>query len=80
MELDFFLKTQAGWRETSKIEHMLPEEGRDGGDGSFQRLFARLDEIAARNGAHEVLEVVRPVRGFIDRTPDDGGSHSLVTP
>ena len=76
----FFLKTQAGWRETSQIEHMLPEEAKDGADSGLQRLISRLDVIAARNRDHNALEAVQPVRGFIDGTPDDGGSRSEVTP
>ena len=34
----FFLKTQAGWRETSKIEHLLPEEPQEVGETAHQRL------------------------------------------
>ena len=76
----FFLKTQAGWRETSKIEHMLPESAPDAADSGFHILISRLDEIAARNRDHKALGVVQPERGFIDRTPDEGGSHIEVTP
>ena len=76
----FFLKTQAGWRETSQIEHLLPEEDGEGADSGFRRLISRLDEIAARKHDHEKLEMVHPARAIVDRTPDDDGSHSQVTP
>ena len=56
----FFLKTQAGWRETSQIEHMLPEEARDAKDTGYQMLFDRLNEIAARQRAHAGLEAAGP--------------------
>jgi hypothetical protein len=44
----FFLKTQAGWRETSQIEHLLPDEPEEAGIPAFQRLAAMLDAMAAR--------------------------------
>ena len=76
----FFLKTQAGWRETSQIEHLLPEADGEGADSGFRRLISRLDEIAARKRDDEKLEMVQPARAIVDRTPDDGGSHIQVTP
>lgn len=45
----FFLKTQGGWRETSTIEHMLPEDPEPGQGASFRQLTDLLDGIAARN-------------------------------
>jgi hypothetical protein len=44
----FFLKTQAGWRETSQVEHMVPAEPSTSPDSAFQTLAAYLDQIAAR--------------------------------
>jgi hypothetical protein len=44
----FFLKTQAGWRETSQVEHMLPTEPDITPDSAFQKLSAYLDAIRAR--------------------------------
>lgn len=44
----FFLKTQAGWRETSQIEHMLANETDQAGNAALRTLAARLDAIAAR--------------------------------
>jgi hypothetical protein len=44
----FFLKTQAGWRETSQVENMLPPEPEIPPDSAFQRLAAYLDAIRSR--------------------------------
>jgi DNA-binding CsgD family transcriptional regulator len=44
----FFLKTQAGWRETSQVEHMLPAEPDITPDSAFQKLTAYLDAIRSR--------------------------------
>jgi hypothetical protein len=44
----FFLKTQAGWRETSQVEHMLPAEPDISPDSAFQKLTAYLDAIRSR--------------------------------
>ncbi len=44
----FFLKTQAGWRETSQIEHMLPGDRADAADDGFRKLAAYLDAIGER--------------------------------
>jgi hypothetical protein len=43
----FYLKTQAGWRETVRNEHT----GKDGGPIEYQNLSD--EEIAARIAAHE---------------------------
>lgn len=47
----FFLKTQAGWRETSQVEHMLPAEPDISPDSAFQKLSAYLNAIASRTQA-----------------------------
>jgi DNA-binding CsgD family transcriptional regulator len=52
----FFLKTQAGWRETSRIEHMVPEEEVVQGETASQRLTALLDAMAARQDALRTLD------------------------
>ena len=65
----FFLKTQAGWRETSKIEHLLPEEPQEVGETAHQRLAAILDAIAERNTAWGELQAKRSVPSVIDGTP-----------
>lgn len=44
----FFLKTQAGWRETSQVEHMLPTEPDISPDSAFQKLTAYLNAISSR--------------------------------
>lgn len=44
----FFLKTQAGWRETSRIEHDLPQDPGAPEESAGQRLAVMLDRIAAR--------------------------------
>ncbi len=45
----FFLKTQAGWRETAAVEHSGPNGAPLPAGGGKDRLLALLDEIAARN-------------------------------
>jgi hypothetical protein len=51
----FFLKTQAGWRETTRIEHGLPEPDKIAPDGgsAADRLRDYLDVIAERKNAAE---------------------------
>ncbi|MBL9045973.1 MAG: hypothetical protein JNK34_01495 [Tabrizicola sp.] len=44
----FFLKTQAGWRETRQIEHMLPEERTEVADEGLQKLMDYLEQIRSR--------------------------------
>jgi hypothetical protein len=47
----FFLKTQAGWRETSQVEHMLPAEPDISPDAAFQKLRTYLEAISSRQEA-----------------------------
>lgn len=57
----FFLKTQAGWRETSQIEHMLPGEPEITSDSAFKQLAAYLDAIASRTQATRLSTGSEPV-------------------
>lgn len=44
----FYLKTQAGWRETDRLEHTGAEGGPIQHQSGQARLIAYLDQIAAR--------------------------------
>lgn len=59
----FFLKTQAGWRETREIEHHLPEEPGGPRESAAARLAAFLDAIAARTGTEAAVLEAQPVDG-----------------
>lgn len=50
----FYLKTQAGWKETVRSEHT----GKDGGPIEYQNLSD--EEVAARIAAHEQARGERP--------------------
>ena len=51
----FYLKTQAGWRETASLEHRL--ENAPEGDRSARDMLARfLDKIAERTREGEAIE------------------------
>ena len=47
----FYLKTQAGWRETAAVELSVPEAGNVQPDAAFLKLSRLLDETAARLSA-----------------------------
>jgi hypothetical protein len=47
----FYLKTQAGWRETERIEHSGPEGGPIETTGAVEKLRALLDAKARRHSA-----------------------------
>ena len=47
----FYLKTQAGWRETAAVEVSVPEAGNVQPDAAFLKLSRLLDETAARLSA-----------------------------
>ena len=47
----FFLKTQAGWRETSMIEHFLPPEVEGADSNAAERLKEMITVIAERQRA-----------------------------
>lgn len=64
----FFLKTQAGWRETSQVEHMLPGEREEAANESFQTLVAYLDQIRSRTAQNA------------EAAPDTTGSLSSASP
>lgn len=55
----FFLKTQAGWRETAKIEHVV-EETEDENGSAVVRLRSYLDGIAARLEADRTVDHAAP--------------------
>ena len=57
----FFLKTQAGWRETSQVEHMLPAEPDITPDSAFQKLTAYLNAIRSRQQAVTLADEPEPV-------------------
>jgi hypothetical protein len=57
----FFLKTQAGWRETAQIEHMLPGEPEITSASAFKQLTAYLDAIASRTQATRLSAEPEPV-------------------
>jgi hypothetical protein len=69
----FFLKTQAGWCETSQIEHLLPDDQREGPEAAFQRFVAMLDGIADRTAKTGTLAVTR------DGTACDGATAMAET-
>lgn len=48
----FYLKTQAGWRETSAIEHTA-QVSVSPGLGAAEKIRARLDEIAERQAVEQ---------------------------
>ena len=66
----FFLKTQGGWRETSTIEHLLPEDSEPPDRPSSEQLAAVLDAIAARLAGQAVSQAASPVV-LIDDTGSD---------
>lgn len=57
----FFLKTQAGWCETSQVEHMLPSEPEISPDSTFRKLTAYLDAIASRQQVTSPTTAAEPV-------------------
>ena len=57
----FFLKTQAGWRETSQVEHMLPAEPDITPDSAFQKLTAYLNAIRSRQQVVTLADEPEPV-------------------
>ncbi len=60
----FYLKTQAGWRETAAIEHTGPEGGPIAVSGARERMLDYLNAIAARTGALEgVGRSLEPLQG-----------------
>jgi hypothetical protein len=67
----FFLKTQAGWRETSQIEHMLPNEPDISPDSAFQKLAIYLEAIGTRQQAAILSVGPEPVP--VDRGGDQDG-------
>lgn len=56
----FFLKTQAGWRETATVEHVVPEQEDVNEPGAVERLQTFLDGIARRHNVATTL-IARPL-------------------
>jgi len=54
----FFLKTQAGWRETNRVEHLVQEEEEDPATTGKQRMLALIECLAAKHRPPEVGLVV----------------------
>jgi hypothetical protein len=53
----FFLKTQAGWRETAPINYGVPEPAvEEENSGARARILAMLDEMAARQAQAAIAE------------------------
>jgi hypothetical protein len=68
----FFLKTQAGWRETGRLEHLLPEEAAEAPrTDAVARLMERLDAIAGRQAATPGLPDCQPQPTAIGRDAED---------
>lgn len=67
----FFLKTQAGWRETTQIEHTLPEPSRlldlsNLSDQTLEEMMAAIDRAtAAEQEEDRLLEMMPGVRHAI---------------
>ncbi len=48
----FFLKTQAGWRETQHIDHTSSDRSMSpAGESAFERVASRMDRLAAAEEA-----------------------------
>ncbi|MEZ5913470.1 MAG: hypothetical protein R3D84_15640 [Paracoccaceae bacterium] len=54
----FYLKTQAGWRETERVEHTGPEGEPIAVSSGLDRLVAMLDRIRERNAAALAPEAI----------------------
>lgn len=70
----FFLKTQAGWRETAVVAHIGPPEPVEDGPSAFERLSSYLNAIAQRKAANETI-VARSLEGgglelMVEEIPD----------
>jgi len=52
----FYLKTQAGWRETSAVEHSTPEGGPLVVSDARTRFASIIERYAQRNEARTVIE------------------------
>ncbi len=61
----FFLKTQAGWRETTQIEHTLPEPSRmldlsNLSDQTLEEMMAAIDRATAAEREEALLLETMP--------------------
>lgn len=77
----FFLKTQAGWRETATVEHVVPEQSEEEGPGAVERLQSFLDMIARRHNVAATL-IARPLAdvGVELSVEDDDASEAASSP
>ena len=53
----FYLKTQAGWRETERLEHVAPDTGPADPRDTAKRLKIFLDRIAERQRQEDNLGI-----------------------
>ncbi|MCU9848949.1 hypothetical protein OEZ60_13135 [Defluviimonas sp. WL0024] len=75
----FYLKTQAGWRETAAVEHSLAEDGPSAADTAWKKLTAKLDEIAERKRRAGLIEgLAQPIGAAVcaGASVSDGDKHS----
>ena len=76
----FFLKTQAGWRETAKVEHVVPEQSEEEGPGAVERLQSFLDMIARRHNVAGTL-IGRPLAdGGLELSVENGVASEAESP
>ena len=76
----FFLKTQAGWRETAAVEHVAPECREAEESGAVERLRTFLDVIAQRHNVAATL-IARPLAdGGVKLSVEDGNGPDAGNP
>ena len=76
----FFLKTQAGWRETATVEHVGPQQGEAEGPGAVERLQTFLDAIARRHNVAATL-IARPLAdGGVELSVEDDDAPEAGNP
>lgn len=71
----FYLKTQAGWRETAAVDHRLTRAEPEAPGGAREVIVERLNRIAARQREIGLLEAnAQPARalGWREATPIPG--------
>ena len=76
----FFLKTQAGWRETATVEHVTPECREAEEPDAVERLKTFLDMIAQRHNVAATL-IARPLPdGGVELSVEDGDAPEAGNP
>ncbi|MCA9237758.1 MAG: hypothetical protein KDA44_19930 [Planctomycetales bacterium] len=53
----FYLKTQAGWRETTHLEHSVPEGGPNVETTALNKLLGKLQELRDRSAELAPLQL-----------------------